>query len=66
MSAARKISRLAVGDASSRPVSQMYETPRYLMQDDRMSEDLPFGSRGGIAIRHYFPLDGEYVIKVAL
>ena len=60
MSAARKISRLAVGNASSRPVSQVYETPRYLMQYDRMSEELPFGSRGGIAIRHYFPLDAEY------
>jgi hypothetical protein len=31
-----------------------------------MSEDLPFGSRGGMAIRHYFPLDGEYIIRVRL
>jgi hypothetical protein len=31
-----------------------------------MGEDLPFGSRGGVAIRHYFPLDGEYVIKIHL
>ena len=31
-----------------------------------MSEDLPFGSRGGIAIPHYFPVDGEYLIKVRL
>ena len=36
------------------------------MQDDRQSEDLPFGSRGGIAIRHDFPVDGEYLIKVRL
>jgi hypothetical protein len=36
------------------------------MQYDRMSEDLPFGSRGGIAARHYFPLDGEYEIKIRL
>ena len=34
--------------------------------DDRLSEDLPFGSRGGIAVRHNFPLDGEYVVKVDL
>ena len=31
-----------------------------------MSEDLPFGSRGGLAARHHFPLDAEYVIRVAL
>ncbi|PHQ61993.1 MAG: hypothetical protein COC10_11270, partial [Sphingobium sp.] len=31
-----------------------------------MSEQLPFGSRGGLAVRHHFPLDGEYVIKLAL
>ena len=36
------------------------------MQDDRQSEDLPFGSRGGIAVRHEFPVDGEYLIKVRL
>ena len=36
------------------------------MQDDRQSEDLPFGSRGGIAVRHAFPVDGEYLIKVRL
>ena len=29
------------------------------------SEDLPFGSRGGLAVRHHFPLDGEYAIKVS-
>jgi mono/diheme cytochrome c family protein len=32
----------------------------------RQSEDLPFGSRGGMAIRHDFPSDGEYAIKVRL
>jgi hypothetical protein len=31
-----------------------------------MNEDLPFGSRGGIAVRHNFPLDGEYLLKVRL
>ena len=34
------------------------------MQDDRVSEDLPFGSRGGLAVRYYFPVDGEYVVKI--
>ena len=31
-----------------------------------MSEALPFGSRGGIAIEHYFPLDGEYAVTVTI
>jgi hypothetical protein len=68
MSAARRISRLAVGDPSIGPgfTSNMYTLPINLVQDDRMSEELPFGSRGGTAIRHDFPLDGEYSIKIAL
>ena len=66
MSAARKISRLAIGDHTGRPDSQTYDVPRFLDQEDRTSEDLPFGSRGGIAIRHFFPLDGDYLIKVHL
>ena len=40
MSAAGKISRLAVGDASIRPVIQNYTIPVGLVQNDRMSEDL--------------------------
>ena len=31
-----------------------------------MSEDLPLGSRGGKAVRYYFPVDGEYRLKVRL
>ena len=63
---ARKISRLAIGDPTVRPAFETYDVPKLLVQDDRVSEDLPFGSRGGIAIRHYFPLDGEYVIRIRL
>ena len=66
VSAAGKIGRMAVGDPSATPVFETYTLPRYLMQEDRMSEDLPFGSRGGAAIRHYFPLDGEYVVRIRL
>jgi hypothetical protein len=66
LSAARKISRLAVGDPTIRPASQTYAVAKYERQDDRMSDDLPFASRGGIAVRHYFPLDGEYLLKVSL
>ena len=63
MSAARKISRLAVGDPSIEADTVRYPVSKLLAQDDRLSEDFPFGSRGGIAVRHHFPLDGEYVLN---
>ena len=66
VSAAGKISRLALGDPAIRPYTESHDVSRRLMQDDRVSEDLPFGSRGGIAARHNFPVDGEYVLKVRL
>src|SRR5207245_3217298 len=66
LSAARVISRMAVGEPKARPFSEKYELSKFLTQDDRMGDDLPFGSRGGIAVRHYFPADGEYTIRVFL
>ena len=67
MGAARKISRLALGDPTIKPGLQAYSLPyMVLLQDARMSEDLPFGSRGGTTVRHVFPVDGEYVVKVTL
>ena len=66
MSAARKISRLAVGDPTIRPDIEIHAVSTFLMQNERMNEDLPFGSRGGIAIRHNFPLDGEYLVTMRL
>ena len=66
MTAARKISRLAVGLAPLVPRVETYHVPLLMYQDDRLSEDLPFGSRGGIAIRHRFPVDGEYFMKIRL
>jgi hypothetical protein len=64
MMAASKISRLAVGDPNQPPSSKIYKLSKALLQEDRMGDELPFGSRGGVAVRHHFPLDGEYVIKV--
>lgn len=62
--AAAKISRLAIGDANVRPSTKIYSLPKALLQEDRMDEELSFGSRGGLSVRHRFPLDGEYIIKV--
>ena len=66
MVAAERISRLALGDPSIRPAVETYTVPYTKWQEGRMSEDLPFGSRGGLAVRHHFPLDGEYVIRLEL
>jgi len=66
MLAASRISRLAVGPASMLPVTETYSIPETYHQDSRTSEELPFGSRGGIAIQHYFPVDGEYTVRVRL
>jgi mono/diheme cytochrome c family protein len=66
MLAAGKIGRLALGDPTVKPTIETYRVPTLLAQDDRTSEDLPFGSRGGLAVRHHFPIDGEYLIKVRL
>ena len=66
MSAARRVSRLAVGDPTIEADIARYSMSLLERQDQRMSEDLPFGSRGGSAIRHHFPLDGEYFLRVSL
>jgi Protein of unknown function (DUF1592)/Protein of unknown function (DUF1588)/Protein of unknown function (DUF1587)/Protein of unknown function (DUF1585)/Protein of unknown function (DUF1595) len=64
--AAGKISRQAVGDTTMPPSYETYEVPHALKQDDRMSADLPIGSRGGAVFTHNFPVDGEYEISVTL
>jgi hypothetical protein len=66
LSAARTVSRLALGDPTIAPAFAMYDVPKGLVQDGRTGEDLPFGSRGGIAIHHRFPVDAEYIVRVRL
>ena len=65
MSAAGKISRLAVGDPKTSPIIDTYRVRADVTQNDHI-EGLPLGTRGGVVIHHNFPLDGEYVIKVKL
>jgi hypothetical protein len=66
MSVARQVTRLATGLPPARPALERFEIPLHVLQDDRQSEDLPLGSRGGIAVHYDFPVDGEYLIKVRL
>lgn len=69
LSAANKVSRLAVGDPATKPVEQIYDAKRDPLKgsrNERLSDDLPFDSRAGIAVTHYFPVDGEYVFKIRI
>jgi len=66
LSVARQVTRLAIGLPPTSPALERFEVPLHVLQEDRQSEDLPLGSRGGIAIRYNFPVDGEYLIKVRL
>ena len=61
MTAAAKISRIAVGHEIS-PSQKKYIAPQDYSQENHI-EGLPFGTRGGMLIKHYFPADGEYVIS---
>jgi hypothetical protein len=61
MSAAAKISRLAVGHETA-PSQKKYIAPQDYSQETHV-EGLPFGTRGGMLINHYFAADGEYVIS---
>lgn len=63
MSAARRISRLAVGDPQLKPVEERF-FPRRNSRNERVSDDLPFFSRGGLSVNYYFPLDGEYLFRI--
>jgi Protein of unknown function (DUF1592)/Protein of unknown function (DUF1588)/Protein of unknown function (DUF1585)/Protein of unknown function (DUF1595)/Protein of unknown function (DUF1587) len=66
MSAATKISRVAMGSPDNRPITRLYTVPLGSKQDDRMGEGQPFATHGGLAVRHTFPLDGEYVFRMRL
>src|SRR5437016_3955435 len=62
LSAARKISRLAVGSPLRSPGGDTITLPPDLTQEERFDE-LPFGTRGGTVVPYTFPLDAEYEIQ---
>ena len=73
IAAATAVAREAVGDPTIRPTFVRYGALKdnandltYLRQTDRLSEDFPLGSKGGVAAEHYFPVDGDYVFKIRL
>lgn len=66
LAAASDVSELAVGAPDIPVDSFQYTMDPRLLQNERMSEDLPFGTRGGLSVRHRFPLDAEYEFSVRL
>ena len=62
-----EVAELAVGAAPRGASIKTYEVPtKSNSRRPKLSEELPFGSRGGTAIEHLFPVDGEYRITVKL
>jgi mono/diheme cytochrome c family protein len=65
LSAADRVSALAVGDPSTTAGAETYYTRGDQSQSQHL-EGLPLGTVGGIGVRHWFPLDGDYEFHVAL
>ena len=63
VSAAMKISRLAVGDRTMAPSQVVYPAPPALAQDKHI-DGLPIGTRGGMVVHHTFPLNAEYEFTI--
>ena len=66
LSAARTITRLATGLPPTGPGFETFDVPLLLLQDERQSEAMPLGSRGGVAVPYHFPVDGDYLVKIEL
>src|SRR3954471_10877768 len=65
ITAAQKISRLAVGSSRRSPDGETIRVKPDITQEDRM-DGLPLGTRGGALIRYTFPQDGEYDVQIRL
>jgi hypothetical protein len=63
--AAATISRLAVGDTQMTAELKTHYVPNFLMQAEHI-DGLPYGTRGGLRVEHFFPVDAEYSIAIDL
>ena len=62
LTAAQRISAMAVGDPDVRPGTTEYSISREFTQSGHI-DGLPLGTRGGTLVRHVFPADGEYKLS---
>lgn len=65
ITAAQKISALAIGAPRNKPGGDTYRVPADVTQEEHV-EGLPIGTRGGLLVRHIFPQDGEYDFQIRL
>jgi len=65
VSAAQRISRLAIGGLQKSPGGDTFRIRPDVTQEERV-EGLPIGTRGGALIPYHFPRDGEYEIQIRL
>src|SRR3954471_4116744 len=65
VTAAEKISRVAIGRPSKSPGGETIRIPADLTQEEHI-EGLPLGTRGGALVNYTFPDDGEYEIQIRL
>jgi mono/diheme cytochrome c family protein len=66
LGAAARISQMALGEVRGSPPADTFFVPTDRNQGIRFSDDLPWGSRGGVATNYYFPVDGEYEFQLRL
>jgi mono/diheme cytochrome c family protein len=66
LGAAARISQMALGEVRGSPASDTFFVPTDRNQGIRFSDDMPWGSRGGLATNYYFPVDGEYEFQLRL
>ncbi len=64
LAAAHKIAAQALGNAAARPAATTYAV-RSAGTQKYHRDGLPFGTRGGTVVEHYFPADGEYQLTIA-
>jgi hypothetical protein len=65
LTVARRVTRTALGTIAS-PEAHEYRVAGESVQQYDHIEGLPFGTRGGMAVQHYFPRDGEYEFQIDL
>ena len=66
LEAASKISQLALGRVRGASLPETVFVPTDRDQSKRFSDDLPWGSRGGVAFPYYFPANGDYEFQLRL
>ena len=66
LEAAAKISQMALGHVRGSAAPETVFVPSDRNQGSRVSDDQPWGSRGGLTFRYYFPVDGEYQLELQL